>query len=595
MLARRCDGTPIVSFFALLYEPMDMYLLLAQADDHLPVLPDGLPARAAWDAQRPGFDPPAPTILANRSAAVDALPIQRWAIIAPRGPAGDRLLRLIAPLRRRREEEQKAQAHVYRVEPGMGFGASNAWIGQDYWDEVGRIEDDLARYVLVLGGPELVSWELQQMLGSEAFVGRLAFPDDRGYEAYVEKALRWEVEEAAQGVRSLFYTVQDGTPATVAGHEHVVAPSVRLARERAANGWFPASEIVEIGGSEPVPDNKIAEGAQAMLREAEQSPAGLLFALGHGAGTPRQGWSSPEEQRAHQGALVIGRSGGRIAAPDLAERTFLPGGLCFLLSCFSAGTPAQSAYHPWLDRLHRLGSTGPADRVLASLPRTGEPPFAAALPQAALSNPRGPLGVIGHVDLAWTWGFLDTERASDRPATNRRAERFQGLLRSLVEGHRFGVAHQELARFFGSISTELATMYGEDATPGHEDDEARQTRRASLWMQRQDLCGYVLLGDPAARLPIALRPQGVLPRGARPDASSAAAETHPGAASVLGVQPIRAARTRDPEHAEAAVLAVLRGGEEGAIAAQHGVSAAEIRRWVGAFLEGGRAALRKLP
>src|SRR4029079_10502131 len=111
---------------------------------------------------------------------------------------------------------------------------------------------------------------------------------------------------------------------------------------------------------------------------------------------------------------------------------------------------------------------GPADRVLASLPRAGEPPFAAALPQAALSNPRGPLGVIGHVDLAWTWSFLDSAKGSGRP-TNSRAERFQGLLRSLVEGHRLGVAHQELARFFGSISTELATMYAGDATPGHED------------------------------------------------------------------------------------------------------------------------------
>lgn len=575
---------------------MDIQLFLAHADDHRPVLADGLPRSSAAVAPAPGAAPPAPTVLANRSAPVDSLHDQRWAILAPRGPEGDRLLRLIAPLRRRREEQQRAEAHVYRVDPGMDFGAANRWIQGDYWDEVNRNEDDLARYVLVLGGADLVSWELQQMLGSEAFVGRLAFPDDRGYEAYVDKALRCDAEVLAPSARALFYAVRDGSAATVDGHAHLVAPSLELARARAQRGSFPAAEILELGGAyDGLSDGEIEAHAQQMLREAERSRAGLLFSMSHGLGAPGAGWPSPDQQRAQQGALVLGRSGARLTARDVATRPFIPGGIWFLFACFGAGTPARSAYHHWLDQLHRVGHSGPAEHVLRALPRAGEPPFVAALPQAALANPDGPLGVIGHVDLAWTWSFLDYEHTADGAVPRRRAERFQGLLRSLVEGHRLGVAHQEVSRFFGSLSTELSTMDGEDAARAAAGDPARQVRRAALWMQRQDLCAYVLLGDPAARLPIDRWPLGLEPRSTAPAARPAA----PPLASLFGFTPVAAPPTpppaaRDPRRLEEAVLAVIRGEGERAAAARHGLSEADVQRGVRAFLEAGRAALQKL-
>jgi hypothetical protein len=101
-------------------------------------------------------------------------------------------------LKDKRQQDQGTQVVVYEVDPGMGPEEANRWISQDYWDKVGRLVDDLPRYLLILGGPDLVSWDLQQMLGSEAFVGRLAFTDEQGnideqgYEAYVDKVLRWE-------------------------------------------------------------------------------------------------------------------------------------------------------------------------------------------------------------------------------------------------------------------------------------------------------------------------------------------------------------------------------------------------------------------
>ena len=59
----------------------------------------------------------------TRNAKLEGVPDapvdQQWALVAPKGSLGDRLLELVAPLRRKREEEQGQEALVYRVDPGM--------------------------------------------------------------------------------------------------------------------------------------------------------------------------------------------------------------------------------------------------------------------------------------------------------------------------------------------------------------------------------------------------------------------------------------------------------------------------------------------
>src|SRR4029079_2396424 len=92
------------------------------------------------------------------------------------------------------------------------------------------------------------------------------------------------------------------------------------------------------------------------------------------------------------------------------------------------------------------------------LPRLWDRPFIAALPQAALANPRGPLAVMAHIDLAWTYSFQDMgAEGRGRPS------RFQGIFRSLVDGARSGTSYQQLLRFLSETSVELSTLYDEEA------------------------------------------------------------------------------------------------------------------------------------
>lgn len=137
--------------------------------------------------------------------------------------------------------------------------------------------------------------------------------------------------------------------------------------------------------------------------------------------------------------------------------------------------------------------------MLASLPRDGERPFLAALPQAALRNPDGPLAVIGHLDLAWTYSFVDPARAAQS-----RASRIFSSLQSTARGSRAGVALDALMRSYREVNDELIAGYQAeaDARALNRPSPVEPTHRSRAFMLRNDLRGYVLLGDPAARLPL---------------------------------------------------------------------------------------------
>ncbi len=471
---------------------MDIELLLAHADDGSPALDEGFPLDAAGGAPRPeeraeyehfrhdGGDP-------------NSLEEQRRGLVVPQGAAGDRLLQLVEPLRKARQEEQGEDVVVYRAAPGItAEGASQWW--NDVYQAEGLSDADVPRYLLVLGDADLVSWELQQRLASDTFIGRLCFPTEQGYEAYVHKLLSAERRSPTGGARALFCTVRDGTAATRVGHAGLLAPALAQTRQDREKGTFKAGDIEHIGDAGPL-------SATELLAAAASDQPTLLFSISNGCGAPKAGWQSPEEQLRTQGAMVLG-PGERLTAEDVASRPFLPGGAWFYFACFGAGTPQRSAYHHWLAALRDLGLYGGnVDSVLRSLPGDRGRPFVGALPQAALANESGPLAVMGHVDLAWTFSFQDVAVPG-----RYRTSRFQDIFRTIVEGKRVGAGYFKLQRFFNQASVDLAEMYNQDARRRAalppEEEKARKLRKALLWMLRQDLSAYVLLGDPAARLAV---------------------------------------------------------------------------------------------
>jgi hypothetical protein len=532
--------------------------MLAHAGSCQPVLYPGLSEDLLLGAPPPQSGEPS-EILWDVNSDPNNLPKQRWGIVAPSGARGDRLLALIEPLRRARQEAQGAPVIEYRLPAQSPEKMDGPWAmrwKKEVFRQESKPEAGLPRYLLVLGDLDEVPLSVQQVLSTDAFVGRLAFRADAGYEAYVSKVLRWEGTSALEErARMLFYTSRDGTPATQSGYQGLISPSVEACRRGQQFGDFPLTELLELGREEPAP-------LEQFLAQAAQPQPGVLFSLSHGA------VGSLEDRPQRQGALLL--PGGRVLmGEDVASRPFLPGGVWFFFACFSAGTPARSSYAHWLSQLQSREPE--AARALSSvLLPAGERPFIAALPQAVLANPDGPLAVMGHVDLAWSYGFKDHSRPTP--------SRFLGVLKVLAEGGRAGVALSALQRFANETSVELALLHNEAqrASTNRLPSPVHPMKWAELWMVHQDLSNYILLGDPAVRLP--LQAPAMPPSPRRAQALSQATSSP----------------AREPAAMEAAVLELLSGRRSlEAVASRYGVTLRELRQWEDIYRSAGRSALAR--
>ncbi|WP_428264809.1 hypothetical protein [Haliangium sp.] len=489
-----------------------MELLFAHADDGRPVLTEPVDVSRAAGEVRP-VTVTKPAHLADSAAAADDLVAQRWGLVVPAGPRGARLAELVRPLVVKRAADQGAPVLTIPVPVGLDPAAALAWKREVLPGYFGDDDRARPRYLMILGELDGVSLATQQVLAVDGFPGRLVCDDEQGYEAYVHKLLAWEREPSSHArARALLYTVHDGTEATTSGHDKLISPChARLsARRDAEPGVFLADEVLAHGArGRPDPDELLD------LVQADQPT--LMFSLSHGLGPPRRRPWSRGEARAMQGAMHFGGAG-TLTPADVAEGPFLPGGLWLYFACFGAGTPGESSYRHWLEVLARGGmaSAGRLQALLSALPAQGG--FSSGMGRAALANPDGPVAVIGHVDLAWSYSYEDpSPGASGRVRGVGRAQHFVNAMCHLLQRPRgaepgdwqpgrVGAAMSKLRAPLGDVGEALNTRYDDcqrrGLGPEGGDAEARLAL-GHLWMLRQDLSAYVLLGDPAARLSLA--------------------------------------------------------------------------------------------
>ncbi len=554
---------------------MSIELLLTDIDD-LGATLDRLPWQSLGLAPKPAQRIPSNLAVPGHSSNLVA---EKWGVIAPASAAGEEMLGWAQPLCELRKQQSgltpDAALPVWRVPPGMTAQQARSWRV-----EYERIHPrDRPGYLLILGDLHEVSHELQQELMVTAAVGRLCFtepdgqPSRAGYVAYCAKVCSVEAARADwdAAARLLFYAAHDGTKASQEGYYDLVR---RCHLDAGADAQLGAAGVHLFGRAEDhewyAPDSEPALRERTLLHFAQMSGPAVLMSLTHGAAT-----RDPAAQRLRQGGVVLREAAGRQRTEILDHaffaRPFLPGGFWFLEACFGAGTPAASAYEHWIAALHRLGRHGEDPRDALAYLAGSSQPFIARVPQVTLAHPDGPLGVLGHVDLAWTHGYQGVSEV-DLRSIHADHGPYYDVLRMVMGGQRFGAAVASLSGRAQQLGTHLAGLYG-DAERSGGVSEGDQGLRAWLWMRHLDLAGYILLGDPACQLPTrasrVVAEQGQVSK-ARPV---------PGAAHPVAQM-------------EQAVLACLRQRTPpDQIARDAGVHPSTLERWRRIYQEAGRRAL----
>ncbi len=550
--------------------PDQCHLLLCEADSGSPALESGAPADQLTPPAKPEASGSSVLSFRSRRAEWNELAVQRWGIVLPQGSRGDRLRNLLDPLVKRRSAQQGGlPVAEFRVPATMGHTEAQQWQKRHFDNQSGH-EDDIPLYVLIAGDLDEVPSAVEQVLAAQALVGRLAFDLDDDYRRYCAKVARWEDAPPPPELPTLLlHSVRDGTAATHLGHTNLVAPLGKLFQRRVAAGKLPVAAVQMRGDPHgPTP-------ADFLSTLDSISNPGVLFSMSHGAGAPRNGWASPDDQRARQGAIGFGPHG-TLPASALAERNLVPGGVWFMFSCFGAGTPTQSAFHHWLEHLSVSGGGEGFGWVQDALSKR---PFVAQIPKVALASEQGPLAFVGHLDLAWTYGFTDGETGQKTPGTIYR------VVDALVKGHRVGAAMGNLSDALRVLDADLADRMDADQQRQHGGHALTPDRaRAHVWMRRNDLRAYSLLGDPAVRLPLrhALTAPPASPHV--PSVAATAPATQPASPSTSVPDSV------DPDELVDAIYRALNGELQDA-ASSLGMSRSDLRRLMRIYDRAGRTAL----
>ncbi len=334
-------------------------------------------------------------------------------------------------------------------------------------------------YLLIVASPETIPYEFQTELDVQFAVGRIWFADAQGkpdleaYKRYAHSVVYSEQEKLPGKLpiprSATFFGVRTkGDAATELSAEHLIKP---LAEKLSADQ--PDWDI------QTIVDQDATKANLKHVLGGEKTSA-FVFTASHGMCFP----NNHSKQFPHQGALLCQDwpgPGNRVArdhyfaAEDIDDDAKLMGMIAFFFACFGAGTP----------ELDDFAKQAFKDRPDAIAPKS----FLSSLPMRMLSHPNGgALAVVGHVERAWGYSFLLGDK-------QQQLQTFQSTLKALFDGKRLGYAFEYFNVRHAEISVSLAGMMQRIETQS-------KTVVAELWTTNNDARNYVILGDPAVKLPV---------------------------------------------------------------------------------------------
>ncbi len=409
-----------------------------------------------------------------------------WGVIFAAGDARvPQLKAALAPLLEMRQAQAGALYRVYEGANGYRPDeTARAFLGRHGADPAQPVDPEKSSYyMLIVGDPELIPFDFQHQLDVQHAVGRLDFGEDyQAYANYARSVVAAEQNTVKLARRAAFFGVANPDDrATQQSAQHLIRPLATRLRAEYADWDF--TEIAPQDATKARLVQLLQEDAPAFWLSASH---GLEFDAADPRQTQLQGallcqdWPGPNVWRGEIPPEQYLSAADFAPGAPLAEANLL-GSIAFFFACYGAGTPRY-------DQFARHADPEATERAVIA-----DPPFVAALPQAMLALSRGgALAVIGHVERTWGTSFFDA-RSGGQIAV------FYSALARLLDGVPVGEAMDYFNVRYAALSTQLTDML-DQAPWGRQPDPYDLAR---LWTENNDARGYIILGDPAVRLPVA--------------------------------------------------------------------------------------------
>ncbi|MBN1580023.1 MAG: hypothetical protein JXA89_04925 [Anaerolineae bacterium] len=391
---------------------------------------------------------------------------------------------------------RRSQAqHLYReFEEGQGYRPGER-VDQFYKHQKPEITrgpadpDEMPFYVLLVGGPEEIPFKFQYQLDVMRGVGRIDFGDDYdAYAAYARNVVLAEGGDLKLPRHAAFFgAANPGDKATQLSSKYLLAPLAANLKKQEAGDDEPLNDAWEIDDAYIADKATKAQLGQLLGGDLALTPA-LLMTASHGMEFKKD---DPGKQKKYQGALLCqdwgGPGAGRVdegefrnyyfAGEDLAPDANLLGMIAFLFACYGGGTPQLDQFA--MQAFKKREAIAPEG-------------FVANLPQEMLKH--GALAVMGHVERAWGYSFVTASGSPDYGA-------FVTAMRKLLNGNPIGLATDfSFDMRYADISSNLsATLEELHWSPDYVSDH----ELAHMWTANNDARSYVVIGDPAVRIPFA--------------------------------------------------------------------------------------------
>lgn len=392
-------------------------------------------------------------------------PQGNWAVVLSEAcPNIQQVRSALEPLIRRRSGQ------IITI-PKMDPASFTQWLADQFNDRT------LPSYLLICDSFDNILLEYQVIFNAFAVTGRLWFDDPALIRAYVEKVLAVEQGQLDVGQRRVVACPCDDD-VTYADYQQIIMPML----DDASPDFIPLEPLVEARFNE-----------RSVLDAARDTQ--LLALYCHGLGLNRRDY---ERHPDLMGALVLqfgSREDEGLLTPDeVVQGPFVPGGIVFTPACMAGGTQSDSDFVAWLE-----------DDSLA--PYVGADTRMSALSQAMLGAPQGPAIVLAHFDISM--GGTSPMYNPMTQTGDLQKEIHIRFLRNLLEGQTVGKATEPFRWAAGAYYAQAIYIFGQIAGSVPYFGRSNRTIGQMVSSMNQyhvvasDMRNYLILGDPAVRLPAA--------------------------------------------------------------------------------------------